>query len=74
MHPWVSVTILQDLRRCAVESADAVFIFANKFTTSDNDEDARNIVRALAVKRYVARALLWCDVVDVPHHGAFSPF
>jgi hypothetical protein len=42
----------QDLRRSAVDRADAVFIFANKFAMDANEEDARNIVRALAVKRY----------------------
>ena len=41
----------QDLRRSAVERADAVFIFANKFADNQDVEDAKNIVRALAIKR-----------------------
>jgi len=43
---------LQDLRRCAMDSASAVFIFANKFAANTDGEDSRTILRALSIKRY----------------------
>ena len=44
---------LQDLRRCAIDRANAVFIFADKFATNTDGEDSRTILRALSIKRYV---------------------
>ena len=43
---------LQDLRRCAIDRASAVFIFADKFATNTDGEDSRTILRALSIKRY----------------------
>ncbi len=42
---------MQDMARCAIESAEAVFIMANKYAEDVNREDANNILRALAVKK-----------------------
>ena len=41
----------KDLRRCAMDRATAVFIFANKFATNTDGEDSRTILRALSIKR-----------------------
>ena len=52
---------MQDLRRCAMDSASAVFIFANKFAANTDGEDSRTILRALSIKRWVVGPLL-CSV------------
>jgi hypothetical protein len=43
----------RDLRRGACESARACFILANKFSTHDEHEDAKTMVQALNIKRFV---------------------
>ena len=48
----IVVSLGQDLKRSSAENADAVFILANKFPEDVNREDANNILRALAIKRY----------------------
>lgn len=41
----------QDLKRCDASKARIVFILANKFASDYDQEDSRNVVRAMAVKR-----------------------
>ena len=41
----------QDLKRCDASKARIVFILANKFASDYDQEDSRNVVRAMAVQR-----------------------
>ncbi len=42
---------IQDLKRCDASQARVVFVLANKFASDYNQEDSRNVVRAMAIKR-----------------------
>ncbi len=44
----------QDLVRASVQSASAVFVFANKFASNPDTEDSHTIMRAFSIKRWVA--------------------
>ncbi len=65
-----------------MDSASAVFIFANKFAANTDGEDSRTILRALSIKRWVVgppsatlalRAALLSDhdPLAFPIHGLF---
>lgn len=41
----------QVLRRCDAAHASVIFVMANKFASDYNQEDARNVMRAMAVQR-----------------------
>ena len=43
----------RDLRRCLAEKAKCCIILSNQFCANPNLEDQRNILNALAVKKYV---------------------
>ena len=42
---------MQAMRRCDVASAAVIMVLANKFTSDYHQEDARNVVRAMAIQR-----------------------
>ena len=42
-----------DLKRAVAQEARTVFVLANKFSSSPEEEDASTILRALSVKRFV---------------------
>ena len=42
---------MQAKRRCDVASAAVIMVLANKFTSDYHQEDARNVVRAMAIQR-----------------------
>jgi hypothetical protein len=45
------VFVVQALRRCDAGSAAVIMVLANKFTSDYHQEDARNVVRAMAIQR-----------------------
>jgi len=42
----------RDLKRAAIEHADAIFLLTNKFSTAPQKDDANCILRALSIQRY----------------------
>lgn len=58
-----SALIENDLKRSKAESAAAIFIMTNKFSTNPDEEDAKSILLTLSIKRYLSlfnRNTLFC--------------
>ena len=59
-----SALIDKDLRRAKAETAEAIFIMANKFSANPDEEDSKSILLNLSIKRYLAslssKSLLYC--------------
>lgn len=49
-----SALIDKDLRRAKAETAEAIFIMANKFSLNPDEEDSKSILLNLSIKRYLA--------------------
>jgi hypothetical protein len=59
-----SALVDKDLRRAKAESAEAIFIMTNKFSTNPDEEDSKTILLNLSIKRYLAQLysskILYC--------------
>jgi hypothetical protein len=66
MYIQGSALIDKDLQRCHVDSAVAIFILANKFTSRADEEDARTILQWLSIKRFSAATKAALELVAAP--------
>jgi hypothetical protein len=54
-----TATKAEDLERARAKEAEAVFVFPDKLSEDPANEDATNIMRVLATKRYCGYVVLW---------------
>jgi hypothetical protein len=61
-----------DLKRAKAESAKAIFIMTNKFSSNPDEEDAKSILLNLSIKRYLSyfnrQDMLYCTQLIRPEN------
>ncbi|CAJ0642027.1 13674_t:CDS:10, partial [Entrophospora sp. SA101] len=65
-----SATLRRSLEKVRIDIASAVFLLSKKFSKNDDEDDAAQILRALAIKKYNNKIPLYAQIhspVNVPH-------